>query len=139
MEGGVVNLGYVELPCLPFGEVFEEYLETVGRTIGHPKFKMIPVHGRTGPGQISVAEHLLEGAYGPGPFCHKPFSHMGEQPEPAPVLTVKVDFAVTASLGGYQFPTVLCEVFLKAATFSISFFTWLFLGTFTEAPKWRFT
>jgi len=119
--------------------MLKEQLETFGGTIGHHKFEMVSVHWGIGPEEVGVAEHLLEGAHGLGALCRKAFSHMGEQPETALVLAVEVHLCVPAALGGYQFSTVVGEVFLKSATFPKSFFTWPFLAIFTDAPKWRLT
>lgn len=100
---------------------------------------MVAVHWGIGPEEVCVAEYLLEGAYGLGALCREPLSHMGEEPEAALVLTIEVYLCVTPLFGSYQLSTVGFEVFLKAATFPLSFFTWLFLAVFTDAPKLRFT
>lgn len=139
MEGRIVHLQNVELPGTFLCEVFKEGLEAFGGTVGHDKLEAVSVHGGICPEEVGVAEDLLEGAYRFRPLCREPVAHIGEQAEPAFVLTVKIYFWVAALLGGYKFPAVLDKVFLKAATFSGSFFTWDFLAVLTDAPKWRLT
>jgi len=100
---------------------------------------MVSVYRGIGPEKIRVPEDLLERTQRFGPFCRKPLSDMGEKPETALVLTIEIDLGVSALFRGYQDLAVPDEVFLKAATFSGSFFTCDFRAIFTEAPKCRFT